>query len=119
MNGFVSVVLLPTRYLMIIGFAVLALLNYDQLNLDSVKGIDFEKILPAAINEFVPSGLTGLLLAGLLAAFIGTFAGTLNAAQAYIVNDIYLKYYDPKASNRRISNMNYLTGVVVLSLIHI
>ena len=114
MNGFVSVVLLPTRYLMIIGFAVLALLNYDQLNLDSVKGIDFEKILPAAINEFVPSGLTGLLLAGLLAAFIGTFAGTLNAAQAYIVNDIYLKYYDPKASNRRISNMNYLTGVVVV-----
>ncbi len=115
MNGFVSVVLLPTRYLMIIGFAVLALLNYNQLNLESARGgIDFEKILPATINEFVPPGWTGLLLAGLLAAFIGTFAGTLNAAQAYIVNDIYLKYYNPKASNQTISRMNYLTGVVVV-----
>ncbi len=114
MNGFVSVVLMPTRYLMIIGFAVLALLNYKQLDLQSVSGIDFEKILPAAINEFVPSGLTGLILAGLLAAFIGTFAGTLNAAQAYIVNDIYLKYVDPDASNQRISSMNYLTGIVVV-----
>ena len=120
MNGFVSVVLLPTRYLMIIGFAVLALLNYNQLNLQastggpSSPGIDFEKILPAAINEFVPSGWTGLLLAGLLAAFIGTFAGTLNAAQAYIVNDIYLKYVNPKAANSTISRMNYLTGIVVV-----
>ena len=58
----------------------------------------------------------GLLLAGLLAAFMGTFAGTLNAAQAYIVNDIYLKYIKPEASNRRIANMNYLSGLTVAVL---
>jgi hypothetical protein len=33
------------------------------------------------MSQFAP-GLDGLLLAGLLAAFLGTFAGTLNAAQA-------------------------------------
>ena len=54
--------------------------------------IDFEQILPSAINEFVPIGLLGLLLAGLMAAFMSTFAGTLNAVQAYLVNDIYLKH---------------------------
>lgn len=113
MSGIVSVVLIPVRYAMIIGFAVLALLYYDQLNLSTATGIDFEKILPSAINNFVPVGLTGLLLAGLLAAFMGTFAGTLNAAQAYIVNDIYLRYLQPQASNRSIARMNYLSGILV------
>lgn len=114
-SGFVNVVLFPTRYLMIIGFAVLALLFYEQMNLQTLTGeIDFERILPAAIRQFVPVGLMGLLLAGLLSAFIGTFAGTLNAAQAYIINDIYLKYINPKASNRGVITFTYITGVVVV-----
>jgi Na+/proline symporter len=58
----------------------------------------------------------GLLLAGLLAAFMSTFAGTLNASQAYIVNDIYLKYFRPDASRRQISRTNYITGVLVVTI---
>ncbi|ALI98490.1 sodium:solute symporter family protein [Rufibacter tibetensis] len=114
MSAFVSVVLIPTRYLMIMGFTVLAILNYDQLNLQSASGIDFERILPAAIQRFAPTGVMGLILAGLLAAFIGTFAGTLNAAQAYLVNDVYLRYINPKASNTAVNRMNYATGIVVV-----
>jgi solute:Na+ symporter, SSS family len=114
MSGFVSVVLMPVRYFMIAGFAVLALLYYDQLHLLVAGKIDFEQILPSAINQFVPVGLMGLLLAGLLAAFNGTFAGTLNAAQAYVVNDIYLKYYKPAAGNREIRNISYITGLLIV-----
>ncbi|MBC3539083.1 sodium:solute symporter family protein [Rufibacter sediminis] len=114
MSAFVSVVLIPTRYLMIMGFTVLAILNYDQLNLESASGIDFERILPAAIQRFAPTGVMGLILAGLLAAFIGTFAGTLNAAQAYLVNDVYLRYVNPKATNTTVNRMNYATGIVVV-----
>jgi len=114
MSGFVSVVLMPIRYFMIAGFAVLAVLYYDKLNLLVGGKIDFEQILPSAIAEFVPAGFMGLLLAGLLAAFNSTFAGTLNAAQAYIVNDIYLRYIKPKANNKQIRNMNYIVGVVVV-----
>jgi solute:Na+ symporter, SSS family len=56
------------------------------------------------------------VLTGLLGAFMGTFSGTLNAAQAYIVNDIYLKYVNPGASNKRVMTMNYITGVIVVSI---
>jgi Na+/proline symporter len=114
MSGFVSVVLMPIRYFMIAGFAVLGILYYDKLNLLVNGQIDFEQILPSSISEFVPIGFMGLLLAGLLAAFNGTFAGTLNAAQAYVVNDIYLRYVKPDASNNRIKNINYLVGIVVV-----
>jgi Na+/proline symporter len=114
MSGFVSVVLQPVRYFMIAGLAILGLLYYDRLNLLVAGTIDFEQILPSAISEFVPVGFMGLMLAGLLAAFNSTFAGTLNTAQAYIVNDIYLKYIRPDATSKSIRNMNYLTGILVV-----
>jgi SSS family solute:Na+ symporter len=114
MSGFVSVVLMPVRYLMVVGFAVLGLLFYERMNLVRAGAVDFEQILPSAINEFVPVGLLGCLLAGLLAAFLGTFAGTLNAAQAYIVNDLYLKYIRPGASNRQTAIISYTTGILIV-----
>jgi solute:Na+ symporter, SSS family len=116
MSGFVSIILLPVRYSMIIGLTVLGLLYFNQISgsLQTTDGIDFEKILPATINNFLPVGLMGLVLTGLLGAFMGTFSGTLNAAQAYIVNDIYLKYVNPSASTKKIISMNYLAGLVVV-----
>ncbi|SFB80046.1 Na+/proline symporter [Flagellimonas taeanensis] len=115
MSGFVSVVLIPIRYFMIAGFAALALIYYEKLDLMNAAGeIDFELILPTAMIEFAPIGLLGLLLAGLIAAFMSTFAGTLNAAQAYLVNDIYLKYRNPNASIKQLRNMNYLSGICVV-----
>ena len=116
LSGFVSVVLFPVRYFMVVGFAVLGLLYYEELNLLVGGVVDFEQILPAAISSFVPAGLLGMLLAGLLAAFMSTFAGTLNAAQAYLVNDIYLKYVKPDASNRTVSNVSYIFGILVVAI---
>jgi Na+/proline symporter len=119
MSGFVSLVLSPSRYLMITGFVVLGLLFYERLDLIAGGQLDFEQILPSAINEFVPAGFTGLLLAGLAAAFVSTFSGTLNAAQAYVVNDLYHKYIDPKASQKRTVIVNYASGllIVVVSIV--
>ncbi len=119
MSGSVSFILMPARYFMIGGFAVLGLVYFDKLNLKVGNVIDFEQILPSAISEFVPVGFMGLLLAGLMAAFMSTFAGTLNAAQAYIVNDLYLKYINKNASSKKVSYANYLVGigVVVVSIL--
>ena len=116
MSGFVSIILLPVRYTMIIGLTVLALLNFPQLDLSSVNGTDFEKILPGAINNFLPVGILGLVLTGLLGAFMGTFSGTLNAAQAYIMNDIYLKYINPTATSKQLIPLNYLVGLLVVTI---
>lgn len=116
MTGFVSIILLPVRYSMIIGLTVLALLYYNQLHLSSATGTDFERILPATVNAFLPVGIMGLVLTGLLGAFMGTFSGTLNAAQAYIVNDVYLKYINPGASNRKVIRANYVVGVLVVTI---
>ena len=114
MSGFVSAILMPVRYIMIAGFAALGIIFYDKLDLMVGGVLDFEQILPSSINLFVPTGLLGLLLAGLLAAFMSTFAGTLNAAQAYVTNDIFLKYIKPNASQKTIKTSNYLIGIIVV-----
>ncbi|HRS19676.1 MAG TPA: sodium:solute symporter, partial [Bacteroidales bacterium] len=114
MSGSVSVILNPVRYFMITGFAILAIAYYQDLNLLVGNKIDFEQILPSAMIQFLPVGLLGLLLAGLLAAFMSTFAGTLNAAQAYVSNDIYLKYINPNASQKQIKKTNYTVGIAVV-----
>ncbi|HTD92999.1 MAG TPA: hypothetical protein VK644_04280, partial [Chitinophagaceae bacterium] len=117
MTGFVSIILLPVRYSMIIGLTVLALLYYNQLYLKGPDGVtDFERVLPATINTFLPIGVLGLVLTGLLGAFMGTFSGTLNAAQAYITNDIYRKYINPNAGTKRLISINYIVGIVVVAV---
>jgi Na+/proline symporter len=114
MSGFVSVVLMPIRYLMIAGFAVLAIVFYQELDLTAGGKLDFENILPSAMLQFAPVGILGLLLAGLLAAFMSTFASTVNAAPAYLVNDVYKRYINPNASDRRLVRASYLVSVLVV-----
>lgn len=116
MSGFVSIILLPIRYSMVIGLTVLALLYYNQLGIATPAGTDFEKILPASVNSFLPVGILGIVLTGLLGAFMGTFSGTLNAAQAYITNDIYLKYINPAAGTKSVMAVNYFSGIIVVSI---
>ncbi len=116
MSGMVSVVLFFPRYLMITGLTVLALVFFSpQLNAMGAD-IDFEMILPYAINNFIPVGLMGVLLAGLLAAFMSTFAATVNAAPAYLVNDIYKRYINPNASDQRYIILSYISSIFIVIL---
>jgi Na+/proline symporter len=114
MSGFVSIVLLIPRYMLITGLTVLALVYFSgELNAMG-PGVDFELILPFAMREFVPAGLLGLLIAALLAAFMSTYAATVNAAPAYIVNDIYKRYINPDASQKVYVWMSYAVSLLVV-----
>jgi Na+/proline symporter len=114
MSGLVNVVLLVPRYMLVAGLTVLALAFFsDQLNAMG-DDVDFELILPFAMREFMPTGLLGLLIAALLAAFMSTYAATVNAAPAYVVNDIYKRYFRPNASDRNYIWMSYAVSILVV-----
>jgi len=116
MSGFVSVILMPIRYFMIAGFTVLAVVYYDKLDLMSGGKLDFENILPSAILEFAPVGIMGLVLAGLIAAFMSTFASTVNAVPAYLVNDVYKRYINPQADTKTLIHTSYIVSILVVVL---
>ena len=119
MSSTVNVVLFFPRYMMITGLTVLALAFYTPNLAAMGDKLDLEKILPLALARFVPVGILGLLMAGLLAAFMSNFAATVNAAPAYLVNDIYKRYINPHAPPKRYVWLSYLAsfGVVVVGLL--
>jgi Na+/proline symporter len=118
MSAWVNVVLIFPRYLMITGLTILALVFYSDRIRSMGSNIDFEMVLPYALGRFVPVGLLGLTVAGLLAAFMSNFAATVNAAPPYIVNDIYKRFINPDASPRTYVRLSYLSsfGVVVAGI---
>ncbi len=114
MSWLVSAVLFIPRYLMIAGLAVIALVYFNPESLMSEGALDFEKVLPFALSNFIPAGVLGIILAGLIAAFMSTFAANVNAGPAYIVNDIYKKFINPDAGEKRLIRLSYISSVAMV-----
>jgi len=113
MAGASSVIVAVPRYLMIGGLTVLALVYFSPELQAMGSDIDFELILPFAISHFIPVGLMGLLLAGMLSAHMSTTSSFLNVTPAYIVNDVYKKYFRPDADSKTYIRMSYLVSAVL------
>jgi solute:Na+ symporter, SSS family len=113
MNGMVNVVLYFPRYMMITGITIMAL-AFCMTELRAMETPDFEKLLPMVLNRYFPVGVVGLLLAGLVAAFMSNFAATINAAPAYIVNDVYKRFINPEASQKSQVWLSRVASFVVL-----
>ena len=118
MSGFTALILYIPRYLLIAAIVVIALvaLGPQMINDPHLNGSSLELLLPKVINFHVPVGIKGLLLAGLLAAFMSTFSAFVNAGPAYIVNDIYKKYFKPNASNKHYIKASHISSFLLVGL---
>ena len=118
MSGFTNLVLFIPRYLLIGGIVVIALVHLapEMAASSTLSLADLEIILPKVINEYVPVGLKGLLLAGLLAAFMSTFSAFVNSGPAYIVNDIYKKYFKPEATDKHYIKASHIASFAIVIL---
>lgn len=115
MNGMVNVVLYFPRYMMVTGLTIIAL-GFCMTDLKAMDKPDFEKLLPIVLTQHVPQGVVGFLLAGLLAAFMSNFAATINAAPAYVVNDIYKRFLSPASSAKTHVRMSRIASVIILAI---
>ena len=61
-----------------------------------------DRLYPVVIGTMLPVGIKGLVLAGLLSAFMSTFSSTVNAGASYLVRDGYQQFLRPEASNREL-----------------
>jgi len=116
MSWFVNVVLFFPRYMMIAGLTVLALVYFSPQLKSMGPNIDFEMVLPYALKNLIPVGWVGLILAGLIAAFMSNYAATINAAPAYVVNDIYKRFINPNDQPKKYVRMSYIVSVVFVLL---
>ncbi len=116
MSGFTNLVLFIPRYLLIGGIVILGLV-FIAPEMAASSGLSWEElevVLPKVINNHVPVGIKGLLLAGLLAAFMSTFSAFVNSGPAYIVNDIYKKYFKPEAPAKHYIKASHLASFAIV-----
>ena len=75
-----------------------------------------------AMLTFLPTGLLGMVVASLIAAYMSTIATHLNWGSSYIVNDFYKRFIRPSSSERhlvfvgRVSTVLLMIGAGYLSL---
>jgi Na+/proline symporter len=82
---------LVVRWAMVMGIALLAMAAGIEI-IDASGRIDAEIVMPKVLGRYLGSGMLGLVLAGLVAAFMSTFSATVNAGASYLVRDVRASY---------------------------
>jgi SSS family solute:Na+ symporter len=95
------------RWPMAMGLAVLGIVGLAQQG-------DPEKVLPAVIQQLLPAGLRGFAIAALLSGFLATFNSTVNGGASYVVKDIYHKYINPQASQKKLIHASYISSALLI-----
>ena len=70
----------------------------------------------SAMLTKLPSGLLGLVLASLIAAYMSTISTQLNWGSSYIVFDFYKQQINPNASEKRLVAVGRLSTVILMVL---
>jgi SSS family solute:Na+ symporter len=77
------------------------------------EGIDPETGLPRLLKEMLPIGLTGLVIAAYFSAIMSTADSCLLASVGNVMHDIYRKYINPAASEKRYLRLSRLFTIAI------
>ena len=66
------------------------------------------------VQQLIPSGLKGLLLAGMAAALMSTVSTVLNSASTLVTMDIYKRAINPEVSEEQQVRIGRWSGVIIL-----
>ncbi len=69
-----------------------------------------------AMLTFLPPGLLGLVVTSLAAAYMSTISTSLNWGSSILVNDVYRRFVNPAASDRRTVWVGRLCTVVLMAV---
>jgi len=98
---------LVVRWAMVMGIALLAMTRLEE-------GVDPERIMPIVLREYLPAGIRGLVLAGLVAAFMSTFSSTVNSGAAFIVRDLWQPIFRPNADESQLVRSSYWATILIV-----
>lgn len=72
-----------------------------------------------AIRDYMPSGLKGLMLLALLAAYMSTISTQLNWGASYVLNDFYKRFIRPSQSfkNQQASESHYVIASRLITIV--
>jgi len=97
------------------GMIALALTQVGTLELPLKEGsmvTDYDKVIPVLLMRYMPMGVLGLGLTGLMASFMSGMAGNVSAFNTVFTYDIYQSYIRPNQSDDHYLKVGKWTTVV-------
>jgi SSS family solute:Na+ symporter len=70
----------------------------------------------SAMLRFLPAGVMGLMVAGLLSAYVSTMSTHLNWGTSYLVHDLYRRFMVPQATERHYVMVGRLVTALLMVL---
>lgn len=105
--------LLMPFIVLIPGICAFYITQYGDTNLqDAIKVSD--EAYPWFIKNFMPTGIKGLAFVALAAAVISSLASMLNSTSTIFTIDIYRKYINPEASDKKLVIMGRTSAILAL-----
>ena len=107
--------LFPVYLFIIPGLICFALVHSDKVQgLEALKqNFDSQNAFPLMVKHLLPSGLRGIVVAGLLSALMGSLAGVFNACSTLFTVDIYQKW-KPEATQSNIVRTGRIATIVMI-----
>lgn len=95
------------------GICAFYITQYGDTNLqDAIKASD--EAYPWFIKNFMPTGIKGLAFVALAAAVISSLASMLNSTSTIFTIDIYRKYINPEASDKKLVVIGRTSAILAL-----
>ena len=76
---------------------------------------DPEMGYPLLMLRYLPAGVLGIVVASFVAAFMSTVSTQINWGASYLVNDLYARFVNPEASQRKLVTLGRLASVVIVA----
>jgi SSS family solute:Na+ symporter len=104
--------LFPVYLFIIPGLICFALVKKNVVP-ELTAGFDAQNAFPLMVKHLLPSGLRGIVVAGLLSALMGSLAGVFNACSTLFTVDIYAKW-KPKATQSQLVRTGRIATIVMV-----
>jgi solute:Na+ symporter, SSS family len=75
-----------------------------------------DMVFPTLVKNLLPTGLVGLVMAGLIAAIMSHISGTINSCTTIATMDFYLPYIKKDATEKQAVRFGKIIGVIIIVL---
>ncbi len=95
-----SGIIVIVQFAIFLAIGLLLYAFYNGSSLPALGLLKADEVFPKFIIESMPSGLSGIIIAGLLAAAMSTLSGSVNSLASATMHDIYKPYFAKESTDR-------------------
>jgi SSS family solute:Na+ symporter len=104
--------LITSGIIVFVQFALFLLVGSMLYSFFAGETMKSDEVFPRFIIQYMPTGISGIIIAGLLAAAMSTLSGSISALSSTLVGDIYKPYWGKEKSELQLLNVSRVIALI-------